>query len=325
MLMAMPTMRAYNLNGLVEVRVDGPERYLRYFDNEYQRIGLPGDAEGAPVVTLFICDELPKLPVETIRFKKLFTFRYCTWVLDTEAPRIYFERHWLDRFYLTPLGAFIQCQLLEPLIYWKLLERGVLFMHAAGVAKDGKAHVFPAHGGTGKTTRAISLLQQGYELLGDDLLMIDAETGTVYPYARPLHLFAYNLRSLEVPLSVRLAIRAKDALRFVLGAITRQRFLISTRVHIDELMPVKFGEPAALSSLTFLTRGEGRDLTLDASGIEEATTAIIESADLNDSLREYFGPAIDDLERSVVAKALALLPAMRFENPRAYVAPTASI
>lgn len=301
----------FNLNGLIAVQIEGPDAYQRYFANEYQRIHKPGP--DFPKVRLIICDEMPLCKVEEIRFKKLFRFRYA--VRDRgDSAEIYVQRHWLDWVYLTAFGSFIQGQLLEPVIYWKLLQRGVLLMHAAGVSRDGQAFVFPAHGGTGKTTLSMSLANQGYELLGDDLLMVDVGSGTVYPYVRPLHLFTYNLKSLKVPLSIRTAIWTKNLIRLLLQTITRERFLISTRAHAEDVIPsVKFGSPSKLCGLYFLTKDEDRAVTLDSPRArQEVANAIILSADLNDSLKENVTAEFEEVERDVVTRLLHHLNNMRF-------------
>jgi hypothetical protein len=313
--------RSFDLNGLVRITVKGETRYLRYFDNEYERISSNSLRLGAPVVTLEIKDRLDPAQRREIHYKKLFRFRYIVRDLGSPNPVIEFESHWLDRFYTTAVGAFVQGQLLEPVIYQKLLEAGVLFMHCAGVAKDGKAFVFPAHGGTGKTTLSLSLMRMGYDLMGDDLLMVDTANGTVYPYARPLHLFTYNLKSLAVPLKVRLAIAAKDAIRFAIAATTGRKFLISTRAHADELMDVRYAAPSRLSRLVFLKReGEAEEFSVSNPAARETAIQMIrQSADLNESLEENIGMQshLCELEYDVIKRVLSHVDIMSAVNARA--------
>ena len=313
-------MKCYCLNDLVEVRVNAPNAYIRFFDNEYTRIARPPSSRPVPKVTLTIVDQLPAGERREITFKRMFTFRYIVRQLETANPEIIFERHWLDRLYITPLGAFIQGQLLEPVIYLKLLERDILFMHAAGVAREGRGYVFPAHGGTGKTTLALSLSRNGYDLLGDDLLMIEVNSGKVYPYARPLHLFPYNLTTLDVPLPLEAAIRFKDLLRLVLNFLTGERFLIATRAHVEELMPVTFGEPCDLTRMIFLQRnGAACNLALHTTAAQrEAARAILDSADLNDSLYANItnDESVREMEIEVVTRLLGHISHLEFINPR---------
>ena len=319
--MSQPGSRSYHLNGLIRVTVEGPPSYLAYFDNEYERMSSETLSETAPTVNLRIVDRVEGEAAQEIHYKGLFRFRHLVGGLDTPNPVIEFERHWLDRFYTTAVGAFVQGQLLEPVIYQKLLETGVLFMHCAGVSKDGKAYVFPAHGGTGKTTLSLALMKMGYDLMGDDLLMVDTSNGMVHPYARPLHLFTYNLKSLKVPLGVRLAIAMKDLIRFTISITTGRNFLISTRAHADEIMNVRYGQPSKLEKLVFLKREGVPEIFEMASDADKAAAVemVVKSADLNESLAENIGlaPEVEALERRVITKVLTIAGKMDAINARA--------
>jgi hypothetical protein len=47
-------------------------------------------------------------------------------------------------------------------------NRGILPIHASGIALEGRALILLGVGGSGKTTTALALAQRGWELLGDD-------------------------------------------------------------------------------------------------------------------------------------------------------------
>jgi len=313
--------RSYRLNNLVTVQVSGDARYLTYFDNEYGRICRNSGHESAPSIVLRIVDRLSGADASELLYKGLFRFRYQVESLDDVTTVIWFERHWLDNFYTTAVGAFVQGQLLEPLIYLKLLEQDVLLMHAAGVARDGKAYIFPAHGGTGKTTLSLSLMQMGYDLLGDDLLMVEADSGLVHPYARPLHLFAYNLRSLTVPLGVRVAIAAKSLIRRLIHVTTGRKFLISTRVHADEIMSVRYADVSRLEKIIFLRQGGDHETfdCADPAHLQKAASLIIASSDLNESLSANIGlsQSAAEIEIAVVKRVLSNVSSMLAINGRA--------
>lgn len=315
-----PDTTAFRLNGLVTVNVEGPASYRRYFENEYARMEVEPSSDAIPKITLKVVDEINDPAAKTVHYKELFNFRFATSGMNSKEPTLVFERHWLDRFYVTAVAAFVQGQLLEPIIYQKLLERGILFMHAAGVSQDGKAFVFPAEGGTGKTTLSMALMQNGYELMGDDLLMVDANNGMVFPYARPLHLFTYNLKTISVPFRIRMAIATKDLIRAAIALFTGKRFLISTRAHAEEIFETRRSAPAKLSKAIFLKR-DGEAYSLDTSNREEqrqAIDAIIASADLNLSLEENIGmpEEVKAMEKSVIGKVLSHVDGLDFINAR---------
>ncbi len=327
-------MTSYNFYGFLTVKLVTDHRgWQRYFDNEYLRIARAGTSTPRATIRTEIVGDLPdRLPgdiVHETRFKGLFLYRTLVRGIDTDDVTIYFARHWIDRVYMNAIGVYLQAQVLEPVMYYKLLQQGVLLMHAAGVTKDGEATLLPAYGGTGKTTLSIALLDKGFRFLGDDLLLVDTADLTVHPYPRPLHIFTYNVRSLtgaRIPLRYRVAVYAKNVLRWVLERVMRTEFLISTRIHADELFEDGvFGETSPVGGIAFL-RKEGPafaavDVTDDNARALAATIA--ESADLNDSLRDLvdhdpqFEAAFTELELDVIEKLLRGTGRLTHVNSRA--------
>lgn len=303
-------------------------RYHAYFANEYTRVSTP-TLGGAVRISAHIVRQLPSTePGDTVRqltFKRIFRYEYLVRGLHTDHVQIYFRDHPAARIYTNVVTLFLQAQVIEPIAYFKLLTREVLFMHAAGAAEDGAAYVFPAFGGTGKTTLTLGLLGEGMQVLGDDLLLVDTNTGTVSPYLRPLHLFAYNVKTLRgarVPLTVRAQVRTKDVMRAVLEGLTRQEFLISTRVHAEQLYAdFTSGGPAPLERLVFLVKdGEDYDLSTDRD-LDTIVDQVLASADLNDSLYENILEPQDleecvALERVVIGRAVKLVERVSFVNTR---------
>jgi hypothetical protein len=290
-------LNSYDFYGYLVVRLLSTHRgYRKYFDNEYARISQSGLATDSTMrINVEIVSSLPSEQpgdiTQTIRFKKLFTFRFLIRDLETRNVTIYFQKHWVDRVYMNAIGVFLQAQVLEPIMYMKLLEENILFMHAGGVTKGDMGILLPAYGGTGKTTLSMALLNQGHKLLGDDLLLVDIDAGVVHPYPRPLHIFTYNvenLRGATIPFKYRFAVYFKNFLRFFLERILRTEFLISTRIHADELFADRdiFGKSSPFGAIAFL-RKEGpavEVVKISKSNVDQIAVGIAESADLNDSL-----------------------------------------
>ncbi len=78
------------------------------------------------------------------------------------------------------------------LLEYCLLLNNATFIHSAGVAKDGKAYVFPSWGGVGKTASVAKLIRENnYQLLGDDLVILDKD-GIVHAFPKKFVLYAYH-------------------------------------------------------------------------------------------------------------------------------------
>jgi len=320
----------------LEVVIDsgGHSGYARYFKNEYTRVSSPGAASHAvPVVKLQIVDDFTDEEatgeiVRTERFKKLFTFHYRISGLGAKEVAIRFKHHPVATFYPTAVCVYVQAHVLEPVMYLKMLEQRVLFMHAAGVSKDGKASLFPALGGTGKTTLSLSLLRCGFLLLGDDLLIVDPAIKTVFPYPRPLHLFSYNinrLRGAEVPRRLKIKIFFKDGLRVLLERILRTEFLISTRVHAADILPkIAYSSPSRFIRIAFLKRTGSHETVRfkDQGELSRHGRVIVESGDLNRSLYALLRhapekiEAIKDAELEVVSEILMAVGELEYVNTR---------
>jgi hypothetical protein len=100
--------------------------------------------------------------------------------------------------------------IVEFLIQYSLLKKGISIVHASGVARDGKCIIFPARSGGGKTTVALSLLERGFQYLGDNYVILDK--GVVRNFISPLNIFSYNRmpfidRSLSIGQKISLAVK----------------------------------------------------------------------------------------------------------------------
>lgn len=90
-----------------------------------------------------------------------------------------------------PLPADQAAPLFEWGLNWSIASRalGYLVMHAAVLARDGNAVVMPGFPGAGKSTLCASLtFLEHWQLLSDELAILDPATGDLVPHPRPISL-----------------------------------------------------------------------------------------------------------------------------------------
>ena len=102
-----------------------------------------------------------------------------------------------------------------------LRQRGLLVLHGSCVARDGQAVGFIGNSGWGKSTLAASLVERGWRLLTDDLLVVAGLDGHATPTAVPTH------PSMRLSAEAVDRVDAADAARGPAHALT-------TKVRVDQ-------------------------------------------------------------------------------------------
>ncbi|KKR89150.1 MAG: hypothetical protein UW50_C0001G0240 [Candidatus Wolfebacteria bacterium GW2011_GWA1_44_24] len=75
-----------------------------------------------------------------------------------------------------------------------LLKRGYSFLHGAGAEINGKGLIFPAFGGTGKTTLMSKLRKEkNFKFFGDDFVIID-KNAKMHSYPSDFSIYDYHVK-----------------------------------------------------------------------------------------------------------------------------------
>ena len=110
------------------------------------------------------------------------------------GPRRWIRPQVLFRFdNVTPFMPLPRDQALPALewgINWVISNHAhrYLMIHAAVVAKDGRAAILPGPPGSGKSTLSAALVHRGWRLLSDELALVDPTSGALVALARPINL-----------------------------------------------------------------------------------------------------------------------------------------
>jgi hypothetical protein len=205
----------YDIYGF-KMSVEGDEAIINSFNTEYKEFRT----EGVEIMDLVIRpsneDSLP------IRLR-----------MATKGIKIDFQKGIVEYEPGIPYDWLLYT--IEPMIHWE----DKCFLHCGAVSKDGIAILFPAEGGVGKTSMAMHMVQNGYEYLADDWLIIGKD-GMAYPFPKTIHVFNYNLKGkTELQKKVLGAKRWYINLKFwaldLLPKIIPHRFV---RIVAERLMPI---------------------------------------------------------------------------------------
>jgi hypothetical protein len=88
------------------------------------------------------------------------------------------------------------------ILFSEILARSNKWLvHAAGIGHNGYCHLFTGKSGSGKTTRSLAHVTNGYSFFGDDMVVLGkGESGRweVWPYWRPLHITRHTCELLPM-------------------------------------------------------------------------------------------------------------------------------
>ena len=95
------------------------------------------------------------------------------------------------------VSAFPVQSILNHIFEQTIYHPSLFPLHSGAVEARGKAQLFLAATGTGKTTLTAYLTQKGYPYINDDSILIDMDPLSVVPDASPIHLRPESLPVLE--------------------------------------------------------------------------------------------------------------------------------
>jgi hypothetical protein len=234
----------------------------------------------------------------------------------------------------------------EPVLRWRLVEKGWALIHGACVSRGGDAYVVTARTDTGKTTTVLTLLRHYPKLsfLADDLCLLRAD-GRLLAYPKPMTISRHTLSAIN-PRALSAIERAKLVVQSRVHSRSGRRFAqflartglpvatINTLVQwlvpppkysIQRLLPhAALAEGASVRGLFLIERGECDEvLELEPETAVEMLAANCEDAFgfppyplLEGGLRHQGGRDLREREREIIASAFADLRATLLRSRR---------
>ena len=144
------------------------------------------------------------------------SYQYAKWRLELSG----FEQgNMTARIHSNLLGKMLIPELIiNPLIWFKLNEKGYPVMHGSAVSRDGQAYIFAGRGGAGKSTIALNLVERGFKLLSEHFVILGKDKVLSFP--TPFHIMDFNLAPIirkNMLLRHRVLFQCKQFFRHVTG------------------------------------------------------------------------------------------------------------
>ena len=232
----------YNVHGLVEISVDARCNFVTKFDHQLRQFNV-SDSKSAR-------SEVIILPYSDYRsdgnHDVCFDYMRCsaTEVHDPHRRIAYAfdEQNHVYVYYMDDLILPVNY-----LVQIALMSINHSFIHAASVNIAGSAMVFSAFAGVGKTSIVLAALKRGFEINGDDLVIVG--DGFVFPYPQDLSVYAYHTQIIKMLPNVygRRLRRAGKVHSFLEKLPRRNLFMRVLRVLLSRLYPQSTNVPSRLA------------------------------------------------------------------------------
>jgi len=190
----------FNMHDIFKFKIKGTDgRILKHFCQDYSYFRTDDEIESE--LDVIISDFTPSnndcyIIDHKYYVKKNYLFcrdnhKIVKWSLcikDIEdKPIVYFKGNLFSE-------IFLRDYIIEPLIGFKLAQKGYSLLHASGVALDDKGFVFAACKGVGKTSTMLNLIGDGGVYLSNEPIIISKDS-MVYSFPSYIHFYHYNLKS----------------------------------------------------------------------------------------------------------------------------------
>lgn len=150
---------------------------------------------------------------------------------------------------------------LYPMIFAKLAEKNIFFLHAAGICRENKAFIFPGRGGSFKTSIVMDMIRTyQYQYLGDDGVFLEGSRMKSFPIFEPI--FRYLLAN------------AKDE---NFGLLDKIKIALSLWRSQAAGTGMRSNEPADLQAIIFLARTNTQQFEVRQLGLKEAVIKLVEN------------------------------------------------
>lgn len=169
-----------------------------------------------------------------------------------------------------------------------LRKRGYIVLHASAVAMGKKGIIFPSYSGGGKSTLALFLLENGFNFLSDDTIILRKEKNKFYMYSLSKYL---SLRKID---ACRYSSRYKVALKK--GKVKSNGYKIFFKA--NELYPNSILERASINLILFPYLDVSGKIKIKKSSVKYTFNKLLQHI-------TFLGVSYRSKKESSILKALA--------------------
>lgn len=248
----------YDIHGIVTFKIIDSSNSLmnlfKHINTEYKNFETESTIN--PDFTIYLGDFTPSNDNTAILDNKYFikeNYFYCTdsyknaeWNLEMSG---FEDGHMKIKIYCKNIytNMIISGFLVDPLINFKLTEKGLSLVHASCISKDDCGFMFSAQGGGGKTSIALYSVDRGCSFLGDNFAIIDK--GLARSFLSPLNIFSFNLAPIVMK-NMSHKSKAEYLFKDLLHNVTGLR--VVTKINVKEIFPKSLVTNSKLNSVFLL-------------------------------------------------------------------------
>lgn len=257
--------RSYNIHDLVRFKIINKDNFLnRLFSNlnlEYKN--FKSEEGGDSDFTIYLGDFTPSNQECYVLDNNYYIkedYLYCRdsykiakWELELSG----FESGNMKVRISTNSSASMMISgfIIDPLIIFKLNEKGYPIVHSSCVSRTNHAHLFTAQGGSGKTSTALYAVDRCFNFLGDNFIILN--NGYVLSFLSPLNIFSFNLVPI-VKKNMDAKTKAEFLLKDLLYKMTGLRLV--TKINVKDIFQDSLEDNSKIESIFLLIPKEKFDI-----------------------------------------------------------------
>lgn len=178
----------------------------------------------------------------------------------------------------------------EPFLYYRLPFKGYSLVHGSAVS-NGTGILFYGLSNVGKTTMALQMVKEGYEFLGDDLVILN-ESGQLLSYPKRIKVEAHHLKAypeLVQKIGSRMSFTQRFFFNRYVKSSTEKSFeTMFYNPAISEIFgDVKIANCSDLGAVVHLNRTDRGDPSIQEIDTESCIRAIISNLFWEFNLQPY--------------------------------------